>query len=109
MHSIVSMSFSMPMMALVFGIAVQIAGSEAVEPVAELLAHPELHEDARMALERLPGDEATAALQAALAAASEAQKPALAHSLRVRGVEVPGVPDLRLKPVKKTTVQPVGR
>jgi hypothetical protein len=60
----------------------QIAGSEAVEPVAELLAHPELHEDARMALERLPGDEATAALQAALAAASEAQKPALAHSLR---------------------------
>ncbi len=26
-----------------------------------------------------------------------AAKPALAHSLRVRGVEVPGVPDLRLK------------
>ena len=87
----------------------QIAGGEAVEPVATLLAHPELHEDARMALERLPGNEATAALQAALAAASDDEKPAIAHSLRVRGVEVAGVPDLRLKPVKKTTVQPVGR
>jgi hypothetical protein len=87
----------------------QIANGEAVEPVAALLSHAELGEDARMALERLPGDKATAALQAALASAAEADKPALAHSLRVRGVEVPGVPDLRLKPVKKTSVQPVGR
>jgi hypothetical protein len=87
----------------------QIAGEEAVEPVAALLAHKELGEDARMALERLPGEKATATLQAALASADEAAKPALAHSLRVRGVEVPGVPDLRLKPTKKTSVQPVGR
>lgn len=87
----------------------QIADSQAVGPVAELLAIPDLHEDARMALERLPGEEATAALQAALATATDEDKPAIAHSLRVRGVEVPGVPDLRLKPVKETSVQPVGR
>lgn len=87
----------------------QIAGEEAVEPVAALLANRELHEDARMALERLPGERATAALQAALAAAAEGDKPALAYSLRVRGVQVPGVPDLRLKPTKSTSVQPVGR
>ena len=87
----------------------QIANGEAVDSVVVLLAKPELNEDARMCLERLPGEKATAALQAALAAAAEADKPALAHSLRVRGVEVTGVPDLRLKPVKQTTVQPVGR
>ena len=87
----------------------QIAGEEAVAPVAALLANAELREDARMALERLPGEKATAALQAALATAAAADKPALAHSLRVRGVETPGVPDLRLKPTKKTAVQPVGR
>ena len=87
----------------------QIAGEEATEPVAALLASAELHEDARMALERLPGDKATAVLKAALAAATDAQKPALAHSLRVRGVETPGVPDMRLVPTKKTSVQPVGR
>jgi len=84
----------------------QIAGEEAVEPVAGLLADSELREDARMALERLPGEKATAALTAALATAAEADKPALAHSLRVRGVETPGVPDLRLLPTKETSVDP---
>ncbi|MFV1967595.1 MAG: hypothetical protein ACC628_19370 [Pirellulaceae bacterium] len=87
----------------------QIAGEEAVEPVAKLLANCELHEDARMALERLPGEIATAALQAAMANADDSQKPALAHSLRVRGVNTPGVPDLRLTPIKQTSVKPVGR
>ena len=87
----------------------QIAGEEAVETVAPLLSHTELHEDARMTLEKLPGDKATAALKAALEAADAAAKPALAHSLRQRGVDVPGVPDLRLVPTKNTSVQPVGR
>lgn len=87
----------------------QIAGAEAIAPVAARLTHPKLREDARMALEKLPGDGAIAALKAALAAAPDDFKPHLAHSLRVRGVTVPGVPDLRLKPVKKTSVRPVGR
>lgn len=87
----------------------QIAGEEAVEAIVPLLFHAELHEDARMALERLPGDKPTTALKAALEAADEPDKPALAHSLRKRGVDVPGVPDLRLVPTKITSVQPVGR
>jgi hypothetical protein len=86
----------------------QIAGEEAAPPVAALLSHADLGEDARMALERLPGEQATKALQTALAAADEADKPALAHSLRVRGVDVPDVPDMRLVPTKETSVKPAG-
>jgi hypothetical protein len=87
----------------------QIAGEEAVEPVAVLLSHAELREDARMALERLPGDKATAALQQALEAATGLEKAPLAHSLGVRGIEVSGVPDQRLVPTRETAVKPVGR
>ena len=87
----------------------QIAGAQAVPPVAALLSHPELGEDARMCLEGLPVEQAVAALKAALATASDAQKPALAHSLRKRGIEVPGVKDLKLVPTKETKVVPVGR
>ena len=84
----------------------QIAGEEAVDSVAVLLDDDDVSEDARMTLERLPGDKATAVLKAALAKASADDKPALAHSLRVRGIETPGVPDLRLKPTKSTNVTP---
>ena len=84
----------------------QIAGEEAVEPVAALLKNAELREDARMALERLPGDKAVAALKAGLVSAADDFKPNLAHSLRVRGVKTPGVTDLRLVPTKKTSVRP---
>lgn len=87
----------------------QIADEEAVESVAALLTDDDLSEDARMALERLPGKRATAALLTALDEAADADKPALAHSLRVRGIEIPNVPDLRLQPTRSTTVQPVGR
>ncbi len=87
----------------------QIAGAEAVEPVAALLDNPDLRDDARMCLEGLPADEAVAALQAGLAEAPDDFKPAVAHSLRKRGVDVPDVPDLRLVPTKQTSVTPVGR
>jgi HEAT repeat protein len=87
----------------------QIAGEDAAEPVAALLDDAEVGEDARMALERLPGQQATKVLQAALEKAADKDKPALAHSLRVRGVETPGVPDVKLKPTKQTSVKPVGR
>ncbi len=87
----------------------QIAGPEAVAPVAALLGHPELRDDARMCLEGLPAAEAVDALRAGLQAAPDEFKPAVAHSLRKRGVEVPGVPELRLVPTKPTGVKPVGR
>ena len=86
----------------------QTASEQALEPLANLLGNDELHEDARMALERTPGKRATMALQEALASANDADKPALAHSLRVRGVETKDIADLRLTPTKETTVQPVG-
>jgi hypothetical protein len=56
-----------------------------------------------MCLEGLPVPEAVAALQAALAVTPAAQRPALAHSLRKRGVAVPDVPDLRLVPAKEVS------
>ena len=87
----------------------QIAGPEAVAPVAALLTNAELRDDARMCLEGLPADEAVAALKKELESAPKEFKPALAHSLRKRGVDVPGVPDQRLVPTKKTEVVPVGR
>jgi hypothetical protein len=63
----------------------EIGGEESVQRVAVCLKERELREDARAALERIPGAKSLAALQAGLAAAPEEYKPALAHSLRVRG------------------------
>jgi len=84
------------------------AGSElAVPRIAVLLADPELRDDARMALERIPGDDAVQALQAALQTAPEAFQPALAQSLHARGVPLPNVPNVKLVPEAQTSVQPV--
>ncbi len=80
----------------------EIAGDEAVEPIATLLGHKDLREDARMVLDRIPGDASIAALQAGLEKAPEDFKYNLAQSLRHRGVEVPGLPCQKLVP-KKTT------
>jgi hypothetical protein len=84
----------------------QIAGEQATNRVAACLEDPEIAEDARMALERLPGEAATAALKTAFDKASEVDRPALAYSLGMRGVMVKGVPDLRLKGTKESTYDP---
>jgi HEAT repeat protein len=86
----------------------QIAGEQATTRVAACLRDPEIAEDARMALERLPGQGATAALQAAFEIASEEDRPALAYSLGMRGITVEGAADLRLKGVKQSTYVPEG-
>jgi HEAT repeat protein len=83
----------------------EIAGSEAVRPIAALLTHPDLQEDCRMVLERIPGEAAVDALRAALDAAPESFKYHLADSLRARGVEVPGYPSQKLVPQRETRVQ----
>jgi len=80
-----------------------------VDGAAQALANPDLREDVRAALERVGGDNAIAALKAGLEAAPGDYKPAIAASLRARGVAVPGVPDVKLKPTKQTSVKPVGR
>ena len=84
----------------------EIGGNQSAEPIAALLTHASLREDARMALERIPTTKATALLQAALADAPADFKIHLAQSLRSRGVTVRGLPCQKLVPTKKTTIQP---
>lgn len=86
----------------------EIGGDESVAPIASLLTDKELREDARMALERLPGEKATLALQQALKSAPQNFRLNLAHSLRVRGVKVTGYTTQKLKPQKLTGVKAVG-
>jgi hypothetical protein len=80
--------------------------SEAAAPVAALLASAELRDDAKMVLERIPGEETLAHLRAALASAPAEFRPSLASSLRARGVEVPGYPSVKLVPARETEVKP---
>jgi HEAT repeat protein len=63
-------------------------GSEVVEPVAKLMDNVELREDARMVLERIPGDESVAALAEGLETLPEDFRLHIAQSLRKRGVAV---------------------
>ncbi len=80
-----------------------------VGPVAGLLKNETLREDARMVLQRLPGEKSLAALKKALASASDDFKPSIAQSLRARGVDVSGIACRKMKPVKQTKVKPMGR
>ncbi|MHB1035372.1 MAG: HEAT repeat domain-containing protein [Pirellulales bacterium] len=83
----------------------EIAGDEAVAPVAALLSNMQLREDARLVLDRIPGEKSLAALRAGLTAAPDDFKINLAESLRHRGVEVPGLPSQKLVPTKATSVK----
>jgi HEAT repeat protein len=74
----------------------EIAGDDAVEPIATLLQHPELREEARQALERTPGMKSIAALQVALASVPEDFQIRILQSLRARGIEMPGAPGSEL-------------
>lgn len=87
----------------------EIGGDDAVEAVAGFLKDAELREDARMTLERIPGERSLAALRAGLAAASEEFKPNLAVSLRHRGVPIDAPSSAKLMPTRQTAVKPVGR
>ena len=86
----------------------EIGGDESVEPIAALLADSELRDDARMALQRIPGDKSLAALQGGLAAAPDDFKINIAQSLRSRGVTVPGHPCQKMVPTKQTSVKAIG-
>ena len=82
----------------------EIGNDEAVAPMAALLTDPEVREDARCALLRIPGRKATAALKSAFAQAPEDFKYALADALRIRGEKVEGYPSRKMVPVKPTSV-----
>ncbi len=66
----------------------EIGSGESVEPVAALLRHDVLREDARMVLERIPGEESLTALRHALGAVPEGFRLNIAQSLRARGEKV---------------------
>ena len=88
----------------------EIGGDETVHALRqhpEILDDKELREDARCAVERIPGEAALQALKDALDRAPEDFKINIAQSLRARGVEVPGLPCQKLVPTRKTSAQPV--
>jgi hypothetical protein len=84
----------------------EIGDASTAQSIARLLDELDVCEGARCALERMPGSEATRTLKKAMRSAPEKFRPALAHSLRVRGVRVEGYPSQKLKPVGQTAVQP---
>ncbi len=78
----------------------EVGGNDSVEPLAKLLSDREVKDDARCALERLPGNKAIKALRDALKTAPEDFRYALAESLRKRGEKVQGYPSRKLVPTK---------
>jgi len=82
---------------------------EAIREIPDILKKPRLREDARCSVERIPGDAAIQALKDALEEAPDDFKLAVAHSLRVRGVEVDKekYPCQKLVPTRETSVKPV--
>lgn len=87
----------------------EICGDESVGAVAALLNNDELREDARMVLERIPGEKSLSALKAGLASASADFKPNIAQSVRARGEHVHGLACQKLVPTHKTEVKSAGR
>jgi hypothetical protein len=83
----------------------EVGTDTAVGPLAGLLSDPDLRDDARAALERIPGPACLAALRSALVAAPADFQPALADSLRARGEKVASPPSRKLVPAKQTTVK----
>lgn len=61
-----------------------VGGSESVAAIAEQMKDPDVGEEARMALERIPGSAATRALQQASRTASADLRPAVEQSLKHR-------------------------
>jgi len=89
----------------------EIGNDSSVEPISAVIKNSELLDDARCALERIPGDQSLAALKAALDTVHNSYKNNIAHALRVRGVE-PGwekYPPQKLIPSKKTSIKQAAR
>jgi len=85
----------------------EIAGDESVPVIAELLSQQPLREDARLVLDRIPGEKSLQALRDALATVPDDFKIHIAQSLRHRGVDVPGLPCQKLVPTRATSVKPL--
>ena len=81
----------------------EIGSDDAVPAIAALISDRDVREDARAALERIPGNKSLGALKESLKTASEDFQPAIAQSLRVRGVKVPGYPNQKLVPTRPSS------
>jgi hypothetical protein len=88
----------------------EIGDDSSVDPIAAVFKTKRLIDDARCALERIPGDASLAALKAALDAVPNGYKNNIAHALRVRGVEsgLEKYPRDNLIPTEPTAVKPGG-
>lgn len=86
----------------------EIGGKNVIGPLVELLKNKALREDARQALQRIPGMQATGALRAALEFVPEDLKTPIVAALRARGEKVAGYPCQKLVPTKITKVAPSG-
>lgn len=78
----------------------EIGARKSIKPIAKLMKNSDLREDARMALERIPGKRVVTVLKAGFTAAPEDFKPNIAQSLRKRGEDVAGYPCKKLVPTK---------
>jgi HEAT repeat protein len=78
----------------------EVGGNDSVAPLAALLADKDLREDARAALQRIPGRKSLTALKSALKTAPEDYRPAIAVSLRARGEKVKEYPSQKLVPTR---------
>jgi HEAT repeat protein len=65
-----------------------VGGDEAVPPLAHLLNDPEMQEEARLALERIPGSASTHALERSLQTAPAEFRPNIEQSLRHKHVSM---------------------
>lgn len=88
------------------GLIAEISGDEAVSVVAALLLNEALRDDARMALERIPGKRSLKALESALGKVPTDFRRALAVSMRARGMSLQGLPSQKLIPTRTTRVKP---
>lgn len=83
----------------------EIGGDETVKSIAALLSDEEVREDARMALQRIPGRLSLDALKDGLKSAPMDFRPNIAQSLRQRGVMVRRPAPVKLVPTKETKVE----
>ena len=88
------------------GLIAEISGDEAVSAVEALLLDEALRDDARMALERIPGRRSLKALESALGKVPTDFRRALAVSMRARGMSLQGLPSQKLIPTRTTRVKP---
>lgn len=82
----------------------EIGHDASVAVVASFLYSPELREDARCALMRIPGKKSLAALRGALPRVDAEFRPALADALRKRGEIVTDYPSSSRVPSRRTAV-----